>query len=778
MRLNIVNVFSSKRLWTNSTELKIAVSCLVGSALICLIASFIGQFGMEGVLRFDLNWGSKYDELTNSKETFSSGIFRYLAIPVFDGSQHLGIRLPNLGSNYTLHPLVFLSSWISTQTLTQLFVFLNIFFLFYFIAITFKSWDLKYWKTLTLFSSFALSGELFIFIIHNDAGAFVGVFCGIFSLITVLVDKSFYSSKLRTSDLYRLLAKLLFVFGALVTSHPRGFFIAIPLFILSAIRFVNLRPDPKHSLKIVSVLISMSIISLVYLADIKENSTDQIRFGSGSLFDFFQPQRISSVLIFVFYISSAVFVSALQPIFWFLELTPHITSRSDFFAWPLLAGVFLFSLKRKKFLTKPVLSLCRNIGFLFLGYLLSSILVGLVSKNKVLWLTWLIRADGWDYAITLFGIVVISSPILLFASIQKSDRISDFKFWKQSPVVTSLLIVGAVVSVLYPIVSLLKAPSVVASASYEQLKNSDQLSIVERVGLRENRRFIFLKSAAFEGRRGLSSMQRGWLPILGIPHPLVLSRNGYPTPAGSPSYQDPGTLSDDFFTYTEFYGNECSPRLYDFLGIDTVIADFLDSGCTEDISRYLNSATEIQHFQPEICYGLKTCLITTRIGDLDFSGLSIAAIRPMGFHSFYLTKFSNHTKTVCALENFGCLANLQTNQELSLDRNPLKFCEESCWINYDYQIPEDAQFLVIPINFDPSISVINKYTKQVIKAENLQGLVGVRLDSNQRSGTLEINIVADTKMKVRVVATYLHLFLFAYLIILLFKIRVEVSVEE
>lgn len=778
MKTNFFYLLSRTFRFKKCLSLNLAISSFLGSALICIIADVIGQYGMEGVLRFDLNWGSKYVYQTSSKEVPGSGIFRYFGVPVFDGIQHLGIPLPNLGANYTLHPLVFLSRWVPTQALTQLFVLSNISFLFYFIAITFKSWDLKYWKTSSLFSSAALSGVIFIFIIHNDAAAFIGVFCGIFSFITILVDRSLYMFELKTSDLHRVLAKLIFAYSALITTHPRGFFTAIPLFIFIAIRFVNLRPESKHIFKIVSVFTSMALITSICFFQVMDRGSGEIRFGGSSLFDFFQPQRVSSFLIIIFYITAAVFVSAIQPIFWLLDLSENITSRSDFFAWPLLAGSFLFSLQRTNSLPKSIILLRKNIGFSFLVCLLSSILVGLVSRQNFFGLSLLIRADGWDYAITMFGLVVISSPILLLTSIQKSEQISDFKFWKRNSITFSLLIVGAVVSILYPIVALVKGPSVVASSSFEQLKNSDGLSIVERVKLRENRRFIYLKSEAFEGRRGLSSMQRGWLPILGIPHPLVLSRNGYPTPAGAPSYQDPGTLSDDFLGYTEFYGNQCSPRLYDFLAIDTVVADFLDSGCTGEISRYFSSATETHHFQPEICYGLKTCSITTRIGDIDFSGLSVTAIRPMGFHSFYLTKMFNESQNVCALESSICLGNLLSNQELSLTNNPLNFCEQSCWINYDYGVPEEAQLLVIPINFDSSIAVMNKDTKQSLRTENVQGLVGVRLDQHQRSGTLEINIVADMKMKMWVFATYLNTVLFAYLVCLLFKTKVEVSADE
>ncbi len=247
---------------------------------------------MEAVLRFDLNWGSKYAYEPNSRKVLGSGIFRYLGVPIFDGAQHLGIRLPNFASNYTLHPLVLLSRWTSTYTLTQLFVFLNISLAFYFIAITFKSWELKYWKTATLFSSTALSGPIFILLIHLDWAVWVTTFCGIFSLTTLLVDKSLYVSKLSTSDLYRMLAKIIFTFSALITSHPAGFFIAIPLFILIAIRFTNLRPSSNHCLKIVLVFVLLISIALICFPQMLDQSSGEIRLANGSLFDFFNHREL------------------------------------------------------------------------------------------------------------------------------------------------------------------------------------------------------------------------------------------------------------------------------------------------------------------------------------------------------------------------------------------------------------------------------------------------------------------------------------------------------
>ena len=82
-------------------------------------------------------------------------------------------------------------------------------------------------------------------------------------------------------------------------------------------------------------------------ADLKAIFTDEIRLPSGSLFDFFN-YRASSITKLIFYVTSAVLVSALQPVLWLFGLSDHITSESDFFAWPLIAGSLLFSIKKRR----------------------------------------------------------------------------------------------------------------------------------------------------------------------------------------------------------------------------------------------------------------------------------------------------------------------------------------------------------------------------------------------------------------------------------------------
>ena len=326
-------MFFQSCLSKKNTALKLAISCLAGSALICLIASVIGEYGMESVLRFESNWGAKFDDENDPKEVLGSGIFTYLGVPIFDGIQNLGIRLPNFRSNYTIHPMIFISRFVATYTVTQLFVSMNLSILFYLIALTFKSWGLRYWKTATLFSSTALSGTMFILLIHLDWAVTAATFCGIFALTTVLLDKSLYTPKLSTSDFHRVLAKIIFAFSVLIATHPVGFFIAIPLFILIAIRFVKLTLRLGHAIKMIPVFVLMSIIAVVALAQISEKSFGEIRLPNGSLFDFFN-YRASSPFKLIFYLTAAVLVSALQPIFWILGVSPHITNLSDFFAWP------------------------------------------------------------------------------------------------------------------------------------------------------------------------------------------------------------------------------------------------------------------------------------------------------------------------------------------------------------------------------------------------------------------------------------------------------------
>ena len=740
----------------------------MGSLIIYALAKVIGQYGMEGALRFDSNWGASYG---SQKIGRGSGLIKYFGVPVWDGGQHLGIRLPTLSANYTLHPLIFLSQWVKTSILTSLFVILEVTVLFYLIALTFISWELKNWGLLSLFSTFALSGPIFIFLIHNDYSVMVGTFSGIFTLITILIDKAMYTKIWASTDFSRITAKLVFAFSSLVIGHPRGFFIALPMVLIILIKFYQLRRNLIRGYRLGFAIMLMSPILLVQILEIKAKSSGRIRFGDGSLFDFFQPQRVTNPLTFLFYISSALTVSIFQPIFWLLNFSPHITSRSDFFAWPLLAGALLFSLKRNNLLLESVISLRKVVCFTFLMYLLSSIFVGAISKYQYFGLSWIIRADGWDYAIAMLGIVVLSSPILVFASKLPSESLTNLKTWKKSPMIIALLAIGTVVSFLYPVAAVVLGPANVKTASYEPINRNDISTVIERANLRVGRRFVFLKSEAFEGRGGLSSMQRGWLPILGVPHPLFLSRNGYPTPASSSEYQDPLTLDSQIKGMTDLPSSQCSPKLYDFLGIDTIILDFQDSLCTEKISEHFKNKVLVNKFKPASCYGLEACRIVTRIGTINFLEDSISALHPSGFHSFYLSKA--RSAVICPLNDVSCLNNLEFDEQYQFNESPVKFCNEDCWMEYSYRIPTKEKLLIIPINFDPSIRVTKKDTGQTITTENVQGLVGVDLSESKSTGALEIKIVPDSKMKFRVFATYLHVLLLLYMFVLLCRTKTE-----
>ncbi len=690
---------------------------------------------------------------------------------MWDGGQHLGIRLPTIGANYTLHPLVLLSQWVTTPILTSLFVILEVAVLFYLIVLTFISWELKNWALLSLCSTFALSGPIFIFLIHNDYSVMVGTFSGIFTLTTILIDRALYTEKWLPADLSRLTIKLIFVFSSLLTCHPRGFFIALPMAVIILVKLFQLKQNLIREYCLGFALVLMSPILLVQVLEIKAKSSGRIRFGAGSLFNFFLPQRMTSPLTILFYVSSAVTVSVFQPILWLLNFSPHITSRSDFFAWPLLAGALLFSLKQNNLLPEPLINLRKVVCFTFLIYLLSSIFVGAISKYQYFGLSWIVRADGWDYAIGMLGIVVLSSTILVFASKLPGESLINLKTWKKSPMIFALLAIGSVVSFLYPVAAVVLGPASVKTASYEPINRNNVSIVIERANLRVGRRFIYLKSEAFEGRGGLSSMQRGWLPILGVPHPLFLSRDGYPTPASSGEFQDPLTLDSVSKGITDLPSSQCSPKLYDFLGIDTIILDFQDSRCTEEISKYFKNKFLANKFKPAACYGLEVCRIVTRIGTFNFSEESVSALHPSDFHSFYLSKA--RSAVVCPLNDVSCLNNLEFDEQYQFDENPVKFCKEDCWMEYSYRIPTKEKLLIIPINFDPSIMVTKKDTGQTITTENVQGLVGVDLSENTSMGVLEIKIVPDSKMRFRVFATYLHVLLLLYMFVLLCRTKTE-----
>jgi len=340
-------------------------------------------------------------------------------------------------------------------------------------------------------------------------------------------------------------------------------------------------------------------------------------------------------------------------------------------------------------------------------------------------------------------------------------------------VIFALLAIGTVVSILNPVVAVVWGPKLVRAQNHD-------FSVVERANLREGRRFVFLKSKAFEGSRsfgklGLSSMQRGWSPILGVPHPLFLSRSGYPTPASASEYRDPLTL-DSNGGMVDFPGSECSPKLYDFLGIDTIILDFQDSVCKQKISEYLKNKLLVDRFKPAVCYGFEACQIVTRIGTVNFSRESIFALHPSSFHSFYIG--NNRSAATCSLSYFYCLNYLEFDDQYQFNESPVKFCNEDCWMEYSYQLPAKEKLLIVPINFDPSIMVTEINTGQTITTENVQGLVGVDLSRYTSSGVLKIKIVPDSTMKYRVFATYLHALLLIYMFVLLSRLKTKTGLRE
>lgn len=190
---------------------------------------------MEGTLRFDSNWGASY----GSQELHrSSGLFKYFGVPVWDGGQHLGIRMPNLSANYTLHPIVFVGVGLNFTIDCIIRAFRNCRIVlcggpyFYFVGV-------KELGLIIIFLNFCIIWSNFYFLVHNDYSVMVGTFSGVFTLITILVDKALYKEIWATADFNRITAKLVFVFSSIVTGHPRGFFIAFPLVLIISIKFFN-----------------------------------------------------------------------------------------------------------------------------------------------------------------------------------------------------------------------------------------------------------------------------------------------------------------------------------------------------------------------------------------------------------------------------------------------------------------------------------------------------------------------------------------------------------
>lgn len=115
----------------------------------------------------------------------------------------------------------------------------------------------------------------------------VGTFSGIFTLTTILVDKALYTKIWTSTDFKRITAKLIFAFSSLVTGHPRGFYIALPLVLVISVKLLQLRRNFIRKFHFSIAVVLMLEIVLVQIFEITAKSSGRIRFGAGTLFDFF-----------------------------------------------------------------------------------------------------------------------------------------------------------------------------------------------------------------------------------------------------------------------------------------------------------------------------------------------------------------------------------------------------------------------------------------------------------------------------------------------------------
>ncbi|NCU86589.1 MAG: hypothetical protein EBV58_02125, partial [Actinobacteria bacterium] len=146
------------------------------SVLIALFVSFSASFlvayrgtdDYESSYKSEQNLGGEYRSTREPGIGVPSGIKRVFDVPVWDQTQGLGQRMPNLIGQQSQTPFVFLSSLISIESILHLRLFFATFLSLSLTNLLIVGWSIRKAGLRLILFDVSMLGVSFLYTIHND----------------------------------------------------------------------------------------------------------------------------------------------------------------------------------------------------------------------------------------------------------------------------------------------------------------------------------------------------------------------------------------------------------------------------------------------------------------------------------------------------------------------------------------------------------------------------------------------------------------------------------
>lgn len=735
---------AATRIYRGTLLLAIVVATALAS-----IAELIGSPDYEGSFRFDSNWGARYQ----LRETFDGlsrrGIQDVLGVPVFDGAQGLGHRLPNFVTMPHSSPLILLSRWIPAHLLSLALVWLALVLCWSVFDIMSRSWG----KTRRLsdriwFTSF-ISSLTFVMLLYNDWSLSLVGMLGVLSFVVSLFDRRLWVNQ-AVRDQSPTVPVSLAIASILVMSaaHPTFWFVLPPVLpwvaraLINGLRATRVRP----SLMFASVV--MCYIIVIYNFEYRRLGlpSSAVRDPLTNSFDFLKSSEGHANVLAQ--LGDLVVTNCSLPLLlvadrFGFELTSFHTRESFLNFGGLLFVLLIYAAFRTRDRSADLkIEVTRR-----LLASVASVIIWMSFGSSLQWLPTPLRllfvADGWFYQFLGAGLIVAAALVITspYGLLTQAARVSG-TLTKSAAVAVGTL--SIFIALLFPLALLRTAPArhwiEPRRDMFSNIMDSDprsDLSLFHSGGGR-------LAEINPNRDRGFCTPGLLWKRSLDVSHPLVVARSGLPTVESSPGYRSSGVAVS---------------RDADVLHCDSL----LESGCNLRTFDFLSIGLVFSPLGHPKCEGFES----VRTLDEKFKKSSVSDPDPPTFdyHNFYVLngQLDNNSPSNCSLSS-DCLDETILGTE-STHSAPWQICDSDCWFRYTVLPNQNLQlnWLVLPARYDSASVVEIEKSETSLETSSYRGLLAVRVPQLTTAYSLIVRVDADVWLYLFALAPWLVLAAFVAL---------------
>ena len=646
-------------------------------------------------------------------------------MPVWDQTQGLGKRMPNLFAQQSQSIFVFLARFLSIDFLVYLRLLTCSSISLVLINLLVQTWGDWRLGVRLLILDVSLTGLFFLNSIHNDFHDESDQTWGIAVLLAAMMHRSIFENSRKKNEGSQLVfLGLIFGTSFLLVGHPPWFQI---LFLGGGYLFISnlgglIRTLTKTKLLIVCATAG-SLLTIQFFEAAQVDLKKSEYLVQGSIWDFFtdfpRVYRLQEVM--------APIAAMFQP---FLSIINKAGSRTEFFNLALVGLLVHFVSKNK---LKETLS--RKLAKRVLGAAVFSVFCllfsGLIGQSRIPVVSEVFRIHAWRLSNILFLLVSIASAILF----------GEIKYWKnlkskELKLVYSVVAVGVVTAILYPGVMLTKD---VNNSQFSIFRNSRVESAIEKE-LVKNERFADLSVTS-------NDSESDWNSLFGTRFSMQVSRAGYPTIEFFGAARQSETLTAKSEPYRSGYvpnTADCRPEVLEFLAVSSIFVNTEDaSGCRENLLAYFGEGS------------------VREINKVAGPPGTASLFRPKSFATWSIVMDSAENPNIsCPLLEQDCLMGLEVTKLPATGQAPFRLCEDDCLFTYKWAKTGTTMQVLLPVNFDKTIEIKDSLTGKRLKTASYQGLLAVQVDGDESGGVFVGNIRPDLMMWLRVAMTYLHTIVF------------------